>query len=611
MRLKPLFFLCTGTIAVVIAVFALRTTWFELQAYKASLRGERGVGLVAAALAAMEKVSLERAPSNALIGSLQTDRSGLLASLAQARSESDLTINRLKSQLPTEPDDRYRLISRHLAAMSRQLQVGRADVDTLASRAPGQRQPESIRAAVRNMIGVVAELEPAVIGLVSEAERVDPGLSDPLTLAYLASELREQAGQLGSEITASVATRRPLDGDEIEVLDRSLGRIEALRDLLRQRLQRYLGDPQVARASQRLEVEYFQGGLAFVDQTIDSGKLSGDYAMTTAGFAARYVPSMASILSLRDLFLSTALDQARGRRADALESLVAIAFGYALLLAVLAIMLLYLGRRVMQAFAATTRIVVAIADGKLDTPVPATARRDEIGEMLRGVQILKEGMIRRNEMEAALKLSEQANAFLAAIVESSDDAIIGKTLEGIVTTWNSGAEKLYGYTGAEAAGKSMSFLVPAGHADDTRMILDRIIRGKQVDHYETVRKRKDEVLVYVSLTVSPIKDASGRIVGASAIARDITGRKRAEEEREKLIAELQDALAKVKTLSGLIPICASCKKIRDDRGYWNQIESYIGEHSEAEFSHGICPECAQRLYPEIWDESFDEPDTKH
>lgn len=83
-----------------------------------------------------------------------------------------------------------------------------------------------------------------------------------------------------------------------------------------------------------------------------------------------------------------------------------------------------------------------------------------------------------------------------------------------------------------------------------------------------------------------------------AIVRDITERKRAEQERESLIEELQNALAQVKTLSGLLPICAACKRIRDDNGYWQQIEAYIGEHSEAEFSHGICPECARRLYPE-------------
>jgi hypothetical protein len=82
---------------------------------------------------------------------------------------------------------------------------------------------------------------------------------------------------------------------------------------------------------------------------------------------------------------------------------------------------------------------------------------------------------------------------------------------------------------------------------------------------------------------------------------DITERKEAEDEREKLILELQDALAKVKTLSGLLPNCSACKRIRNDKGYWNQIEIYIQSHSDAEFTHSFCPECMKRLYPEIFD----------
>jgi len=86
------------------------------------------------------------------------------------------------------------------------------------------------------------------------------------------------------------------------------------------------------------------------------------------------------------------------------------------------------------------------------------------------------------------------------------------------------------------------------------------------------------------------------------IAHDITKRIQAEKEREKLILNLQEALDNIKTLSGLLPICSNCKKIRDDKGYWNQIESYIRDHSEAEFSHGICPECAKKYYPDYIDD---------
>jgi PAS domain S-box-containing protein len=105
--------------------------------------------------------------------------------------------------------------------------------------------------------------------------------------------------------------------------------------------------------------------------------------------------------------------------------------------------------------------------------------------------------------------------------------------------------------------------------------------------------------------VSPIHDAEGQLVGAVHVARDITARKQAEEEREELIRELQKALAQVKTLSGLLPICANCKKIRDDLGYWHSVEVYVRDHSDADFSHGICPDCVKALYP--WYEDGEEP----
>ncbi len=99
-------------------------------------------------------------------------------------------------------------------------------------------------------------------------------------------------------------------------------------------------------------------------------------------------------------------------------------------------------------------------------------------------------------------------------------------------------------------------------------------------------------------SVKPILDRDRCVASVVCISKDITDRKRIEDERERLIQELREALAQVRNLSGLLPICASCKKIRDDQGYWTQIESYIHEHSEAKFSHGICPECREQLYPE-------------
>jgi PAS domain S-box-containing protein len=133
--------------------------------------------------------------------------------------------------------------------------------------------------------------------------------------------------------------------------------------------------------------------------------------------------------------------------------------------------------------------------------------------------------------------AEQASQRLAAIVESSDDAIVSKDLDGVIATWNKGAERLFGYLEQEIVGKPITILIPEQHRDEENRILQRIRRGERIDHFETMRQRRDGSLVSISLTVSPITDDSGRIVGASKIARDITEQKRREEQITLLARE--------------------------------------------------------------------------
>jgi len=132
---------------------------------------------------------------------------------------------------------------------------------------------------------------------------------------------------------------------------------------------------------------------------------------------------------------------------------------------------------------------------------------------------------------------------LAAIVESSDDAIIGKTLDGIIVSWNAAAERLYQYTAEEAIGRHISILVPADQPDEISGIMTRLRRGERIDHYETQRARKDGTRVYVSVTISPVRDPAGEVVGASSIARDIEARRRLEEERARLLEEEREVRA--------------------------------------------------------------------
>jgi PAS domain S-box-containing protein len=115
-----------------------------------------------------------------------------------------------------------------------------------------------------------------------------------------------------------------------------------------------------------------------------------------------------------------------------------------------------------------------------------------------------------------------APEYLAAIVDSTDDAVIGKTLDGTIISWNKGAERIYGYAAAEVVGRPISILIPSERADELPAILSRLARGERIEHYLTKRVRKDGVVIDISVTISPVQDATGKIIGASAIARDVT-----------------------------------------------------------------------------------------
>ncbi|MEX5216421.1 MAG: PAS domain S-box protein [Nitrospiraceae bacterium] len=138
---------------------------------------------------------------------------------------------------------------------------------------------------------------------------------------------------------------------------------------------------------------------------------------------------------------------------------------------------------------------------------------------------------------------ERVKAHLAAIVESSDDAIISKDLSSIITTWNSGAVRLFGYSALEVIGRPITILIPADRENEEVHILSRIRKGERLEHYETVRQHKDGSLIHISLTVSPIKDTQGRIIGASKIARNITERKQTEERLRLLTMQLDQRVA--------------------------------------------------------------------
>ena len=214
--------------------------------------------------------------------------------------------------------------------------------------------------------------------------------------------------------------------------------------------------------------------------------------------------------------------------------------------------------------------------------------------------------IEKDLLEAKRRLDE--------ILEFLPDPTWGIDTQGRVIFWNRAMERLTGAKARDMLGKGDYEHSIALYDERRPVLIDLAL--KRDPEWESMYLRLEEddgILVesesfhpmlgengkYLTGSAARLYDSEGNLVGAIETVRDITLRKLAEAEREKLILDLQQALASVKTLSGLLPICAHCKRIRDDRGYWNEVEEYIRHHSDAGFSHGICPECMTKYYPDL------------
>jgi PAS domain S-box-containing protein len=178
-------------------------------------------------------------------------------------------------------------------------------------------------------------------------------------------------------------------------------------------------------------------------------------------------------------------------------------------------------------------------------------KQEELQVQAEELEVQNEELIKSNDM---LRKAEEVSSRLALIVESSDDAIVSNALDGVITSWNRGAERMFGYSENEMIGKKISILTPPGHKNEVPGLVSKIKNGEHIEHFETVRRREDGTLVDVSLSISPIRDRSGKIIGAASIKRDITRQKRAEEARSLLaaIVESSDNAIISKTLGGVI-----------------------------------------------------------
>jgi PAS domain S-box-containing protein len=199
------------------------------------------------------------------------------------------------------------------------------------------------------------------------------------------------------------------------------------------------------------------------------------------------------------------------------------------------------------------------------------------------------------------KISKQSKHMFQELLETAPDAVVVVNTAGEIVLVNKQTETIFGYAREELLGENLDILLPErfrhSHKHHMADFMGKPGTRPMGAKLSILGRRKDGSEVPLDIALSHLKYEDQ--IWATSIIRDVTERRNAENEREKLISELQNALDHVKALSGLLPICVCCKKIRDDKGYWNQIEQYISDHSEAEFTHGMCPKCYREKIDEL------------
>jgi diguanylate cyclase (GGDEF)-like protein len=388
--------LTTAALCVLVLSLATPLLVHQSRAYSLAENGDQSLNRFRATLLAMESVSAERGPANGALGADARNSPSLRLPLINARAESDRRLAVLRSLITSQACPGCTVERTSVDAVETQLVAARKQVDGLIAQPIEHRDHDAVLSAVNQMVAVIPNFGPAANASAAGVVRGDPNALNCILTARLTAQLREQAGLLGSTFTAALTAHRPLSETELFAQERAKGRIDELRGLIAARVEH---TPISATTYERLTSVYYDNGLSYMVRVRAMAMRPGGAELTAAELAAEYVPTMRPIVQFRDFVLDLAETEVKGHRNASLMLLVASAIGTAGVLYLLLIASVYFKRRFVQPFIEAADIIMAIADGKLETPIPHGEHRLEIRSLFHAILVLKENSIEKMRLE--------------------------------------------------------------------------------------------------------------------------------------------------------------------------------------------------------------------
>lgn len=403
-----------GSIALAGAVLVASVVWPQVERAITLKTGAAAVEVLSAKLSAFSRISAERGPTNGVLGSDLPIPAEREAALGSAREASDKAMQEASEALARAPAsmDPQGIISDSLASARESLIKARGKVDELAARPKAERSNDDVRGAVDSMIAVIPRFTPGLNAVENTLARSDPGLVNLVTIARLATEMRDYAGQLGSIFTAPIVLARPLAPEELSRIDRLLGTIGAIDHLSRLALDRSGAPPELAAALAVIDREFTGSGLPMIHRMKEQGRTSGDYGITTADFAARYVPEMNVILELRARALA-----AIATRIDDISQQSGIAFLLSALISLgimgaMAFTWRTVQRRISEPLGVVNQALQQLVAGERAVSIPNPRWNDEIADIFRILRTLQGIVLERDQKRQIAELESRVSLAL-------------------------------------------------------------------------------------------------------------------------------------------------------------------------------------------------------